>query len=139
MVSQTSSGGSMEKQRTWFSICTILLALAVMLGAVGLAAAQQDPERQILKGPFVPQARVQSFAPPANDDCGGAAFMPDGPYRVQTPSVGMSDATTGSDPVAPCAPTEKGAWWTWTPAAWGFYIVTTVNSGTNTGADTVMN
>lgn len=72
---------------------------------------------------------------PANDGCGGALVIPDGPYPVLSPITTAADTATGSgDPTNSCSPSpvENGIWYTWTPATTGQYTLTTCAGTTAT-------
>ena len=112
--------------------------LLVLLAAVGIATAQEDSDRNLTKGPFKRptavvhhQTQNQTFAVPANDDCGGATVIPDGPFPVNSAVTSdVPDATDGADPGATCAPTEHGVWYSFTPGTSALYQVTTCAGGT---------
>ena len=123
----------MEKLRSRISTCTILLVLLAALGFIGIAAAQEDSDRNLSKGPFKPAARThaQAFTVPSNDDCSGAIVIPDGPFPVASAITNdVPDATDAGDPGATCAPTEHGVWYSFTPSTTAIYQVTTCGSGT---------
>ncbi|PYT08528.1 MAG: hypothetical protein DMF49_04825, partial [Acidobacteria bacterium] len=73
------------------------------------------------------QLRVTKTPPPANDQCGGAEVIPDGPYPVLTAVTSdISGATTTGDPPSvSCASASRSrsVWYKFTPGTTAYYTI----------------